>query len=407
MKICMIATRHSLDDARVVHKEALSLSNEGHEVYLILSCNANYEYLRNDGSVISTGKAPNGECEHLGLKVFGRPKLKGLAGKWKTYAELGRLAASLKADVYHAHEPDLSLAIALYAKHLLAKQDFTTYVVHDMHEYPPGPPVDNAFGLFKFVISPANMLWNKLSIKWVDHVFTANSIVRGYALILNYKMSADVLYNAPILRLFPQPTTKDWPSNGEKLLLCHEGSLHFNRGLKEMVGAIYHLRDAIKLYIVGDVFGEERDWLKREIKSKGLHDTIVITGWLPYQKVGDAMRDCHAGLILFRDGVNNRLAGPPNKLFNYMNAGLPVLSIDFPELRQIIMEEECGVLLYDQSVKSIINGIETLLKNSEKLKKMSRNGQRAIRKRYSWELMERKLIVSYDRICRKNILIND
>jgi glycosyltransferase involved in cell wall biosynthesis len=83
-----------------------------------------------------------------------------------------------------------------------------------------------------------------------------------------------------------------------------------------------------------------------------------------------------------------------------MNAGLPVLSVDFPEMRQIIMEEECGVLLNDQSVKSIINGIETLLKNSEKLKKMSRNGQRAIRERYSWELMEKKLLLSYDRICR-------
>ena len=80
----------------------------------------------------------------------------------------------------------------------------------------------------------------------------------------------------------------------------------------------------------------------------------MITGWLPYEKVSDAMRDCHAGLILFRECIENRMAGPPNKLFNYMNAGLPVLSVDFPEMRQIIMEEECGVLLNDQSVKSIL-----------------------------------------------------
>ena len=45
MKICMIATRHSLDDARVVYKEGLSLINAKHEVYLVLSCNDQFEYL--------------------------------------------------------------------------------------------------------------------------------------------------------------------------------------------------------------------------------------------------------------------------------------------------------------------------------------------------------------------------
>ena len=53
-----------------------------------------------------------------------------------------------------------------------------------------------------------------------------------------------------------------------------------------------------------------------------------------------------------------------------MNAGLPVLSVDFPEMRQIILEEECGILIYDQSVKSIIDAIEMLLANPENLSKM-------------------------------------
>ena len=306
----MIATRHSLDDARVVHKEAKSLINAGHDVFLILSCNNRYEYVRNDGSVIAVGKAPNGEVIHMRFRVFGRPKRKGLLGKWRTYLELSRLAADLKADVYHAHEPDLSLAIAVRAKYLLAKQGFRAYVVHDMHEYPPGEPADKSPQLLKLPILLAHILWNKLSMKWVDQVFTANNIVRGYALVLSYRMSVDVLYNTPSLKLFPQPATKSWPEKGEKLLLCHEGSLPFDRGLKEMVEAVYYLRDKVCLRIVGDVFGEERGWLKQEIEDKKLHDTIKITGWLPYEKVSEAINDCHAGLILFRDCIENRLAGP-------------------------------------------------------------------------------------------------
>ena len=396
----MIATRHSLDDARVVHKEATSLINAGHDVFLILSCNNRFEYVRNDGSVIANGKPPSGECVHMRLKVFGRPKRKGLSGKWKTYLELSRLAAYLKADVYHAHEPDLSLAIAVRVKYLLAKQGFRAHVVLDMHEYPPGGTADKSLQILKLPILLAHILWNKLSMKWVDQVFTANNIVRGYALALSYRMSVDVLYNSPSLKLFPQPELKSWPAKGERLLLCHEGSLPFNRGLKEMVEAVYCLRDKVSLRIVGDVFGEERAWLKREIEDKKLHDTITITGWLPYEKVSEAINACYAGLILFRDCMNNRLAGPPNKLFNYMNAGLPVLSVDFPELRQIILEEECGILIYDQSVKSIIDAIETCLTNPENLSRMSKNGQRAIRERYSWDVMEKKLLFGYERLSR-------
>lgn len=398
MKICMIATRHSLDDARVVHKEAMSLGNAGHDVFLVLSCNDRYEYVRKDGSIIAVGKAPNGEVIHMGLKVFGCPKRRGLWGKWKTYLELSSLAADLKADVYHAHEPDLSLAIAARTKRLLAKQGSHALVVHDMHEYPPGEPADNASQLLKLPILLAHILWNKLSMNWVDHVFTANSIVRGYVLALSHSTSVDVLYNAPSLKLFPQPGPKSWPAGEERLLLCHEGSLPFDRGLKEMVEAVYRLRDRVCLRIVGDVFGEERAWLKREIDEKKLHDVITITGWLPYEKVSEAINDCHLGLILFRECIENRMAGPPNKLFNYMNAGLPVLSVDFPEMRQIITEEECGILIYDQSVKAIVDVIETLLGDFDKLRKMGEDGQRAVRERYSWEIMERKLLLSYERL---------
>lgn len=394
----MIATRHSLDDARVVHKEALSLANAGHDVSFVLSCNDRYEYVRNDGSVIAVGKAPNGEVIHMRFRVFGRPKRKGLLGKWRTYLELSRLAAALKADVYHAHEPDLSLAIAARSKYLLAKQGLRACVVHDMHEYPPGEPADKSPKLLKSPVLLMHILWDKLLMKRVDQVFTANNIVRGYALVLSYRMSVDTLYNTPSLRLFPQPATKSWPAQGEKLVLCHEGSLPFDRGLKEMVEAVDYLKDKVCLRIVGDVFGKERGWLRQEIEHKKLHDTIKITGWIPYAKVSEAISDCHAGLILFRDCIENRLAGPPNKLFNYMNAGLPVLSVDFPELRQIILEEECGILIHDQSVESIIDAIESILSNPESMRKMSKNGQKAVCERYSWESMERKLLLSYERL---------
>jgi len=397
LKICMISTRHSLDDARIVHKEAMSLAAAGNEVVILFSCNHHFEYLGNDGRVIATGTRPNGETMHKGLRVLGRPKRQRLWGKWRTYLELSHLAFTIRADVYHAHEPDLALAIAIRAKRLLARHNHKALVVHDMHEYNPGEPVDKSPVWLKIPTLLIHMLWDKFTMNWVDYIFTANSIVTGYALVLSHRMNVDVLYNGPIMKLFEQSPPRIW-NDKDRLILCHEGSLPFDRGLKEMIEAIDELRDRVRLLIIGDLFGEEKKWLEREISRRSLKDTITVTGWLPYEKVGESLNDCHVGLILFRECMENRMAGPPNKLFNYMNAGLPVLSIDFPEMRRIIFEENCGILIQNQSVGAIIDGIEVLLSNSENLKQMGENGQCAIRERYSWECMEKKLLFGYEKL---------
>jgi glycosyltransferase involved in cell wall biosynthesis len=395
MRICMVALRHTLDDARVVHKEAHSLRAAGHEVVLLFSCDREYRFTRHDGQVIATGTAPDGETEHLGFRVLGLPRRQGLAGKWQRYRALARLAAAVQADVYHAHEPDLALAVALRARRTLAGQGKRALVVHDMHEYPPGGMVDSLPGWIKSPAHTALVGWDWSANRRVDHIFTANGVVRGYAQVLAPATSVDVLYNGPALRLFHQFPIQPWPGSDHPFVLCHEGSLGFNRGLREMVSAVERLRDRVRLMIVGDVFGAEREWLERELDARGLHHTIVRTGWLPYSQVGDTMRGSHAGLILFRASLTNTLAGPPNKLFNYMNAGLPVLSPGFPEMRRIIREEGCGVLVHDQSVEAIVRGIEALLRSPEELACMGSAGQRAIRDRYSWERMERVLLSAY------------
>jgi glycosyltransferase involved in cell wall biosynthesis len=402
LRVCVVCSRHSLDDARVVHKEAESLRAAGHEVILLFACNDRWEYTRFDGRVVATGIAPRGETTHVGCRVVGAPKRRGLLGKWRSYRELSELAASLEADVYHAHEPDLALAVAVRAKALLRRRGRHALVVHDVHEYPPGETVDLVAGWLKWPAHVAVRTWDRWIGRKVDHFFTANSIVRGYVLLrIDRRTPVDVLYNGPALRLFPQRPPERWPGPDTPLVLCHEGSLGFDRGLREMVAAVDRLRDRVRLRIIGDVFGAEREWLEREVAARGLDGVITRTGWLPYAEVGDAVRCSHAGLILFRDNLVNTLAGPPNKLFNYMNAGLPVLSIGFPEMRRIIREERCGALVEDQTVDAIVRGIEALLASPASLAEMADAGQRAVRERYSWECMERILLAAYGELGRR------
>ncbi|TMB98388.1 MAG: glycosyltransferase family 4 protein [Chloroflexi bacterium] len=399
LRICMVALRHSLDDARIVHREAQTLLALGHDVTLLFSCTEKYEYRRFDGRVLATGRPPHGETDYAGCRVVGVRRTRA-SGRWRTFREMVRLAATLEADVYHAHEPDLALAVAVRAGRIQGRRGKRVLVVHDMHEYPPGEAVDHLPWLLKAPAHLGLMLWDKLLSRSVDHIFTANSVVRGYALVLSQRAPVDVLYNGASLRLFPQRTPTVWTGQGP-LVLCHEGSLTFDRGLREMVAAVSHLRDRVRLRIIGDVFGAEREWLDAETERLGLDGIITRSGWLPYREVGDALAECHVGAILFRECLENVLAGPPNKLFHYMNAGLPVLSVGFPELRRIVLEEGCGVLVEDQSVDAIVRGIESLLRAPGTLPAMSEAGQRAIRDRYAWERMETILGAAYGDIARR------
>lgn len=391
----MVASRHTLDDARIVHKEAKTLAKGGHEVILLFSCTTDFEFNRLDGQAIAHGNPPEGESDYCGIKVFGVPKPRGFFRKWGYFRRFCQMAVKIEADVYQAHEPDLALAVALYSRRVLRRQGKKAMVVHDMHEFPPGEPFDRARGGLRFLTLFLYMVWDWYALRLVDHVFSANAIVRGYALVLRPRISVDVLYNGPSLQLFPQSSPRAWAGFPEKLILCHEGSLSFSRGLKEMVEAVDQFRDKIFLKIVGDVFGEEKEWLESEILRRGLEGNISRTGWLSYRKVNDEVAACHAGLIVFREEMGNRMSGPPNKLFNYMNAGLPVVSVNFPEIKTIVSEEKCGVLFGGQSVKSICLALTELLSDKARLKTMGENGQRAVRDRYSWEQMEARLMEAY------------
>ena len=171
MNVCMISTRHCVDDARIVHKESMSLKNSGHNVTLLFSCNSKGEFVRPNEEIIVAGKGKDNEAEYMGMRVIGFKKKQGIFGKMTTYLEISKLAASLQCDVYHVHEADLALAIALRTKKILKKKGKDSFVIHDMHEFPPGEIVDHTPSFMKKIVYLALVLWDKMLIKNVDYIF--------------------------------------------------------------------------------------------------------------------------------------------------------------------------------------------------------------------------------------------
>ncbi|MBU1873973.1 glycosyltransferase, partial [bacterium] len=236
----------------------------------------------------------------------------------------------------------------------------------------------------------------KNAIKYCDYIITANDVVRARSLIYNRFKLVDIISNVPNLTIFNEEGVKETNSS---IILCHEGSLSFNRGLKEMISLIEEQKYNLKLKIIGDIRGDEKKWLDEKIHNNpSLIKSIYITEWLPYEKVGAAIEECDIGLILFYPTINNMLAGPPNKLFNYMRYGLPIVTVDLPETRMVIRKYGCGLIVKNWDINTFIQSVKYLIDNPSEAKAMGQRGKEAIINELSWQKQGEKLLKIYDEL---------
>jgi glycosyltransferase involved in cell wall biosynthesis len=122
---------------------------------------------------------------------------------------------------------------------------------------------------------------------------------------------------------------------------------------------------------------------------------IEITGWIDYEKVHEYLTG-DIGIIFFEKAFNAYYS-MPNKLFNYINAGLPILSVQCAESSELITTNKIGVIV-ERDINSIREGLHELITNYDYYQQNVRNAQ----KLFSWKNEEIKLLSLY-----KNLLNHD
>ncbi len=104
---------------------------------------------------------------------------------------------------------------------------------------------------------------------------------------------------------------------------------------------------------------------------------------MPRSAALDLMNRSLAGLLLFQP-TGNHLESQPNKLFEYMAAGLPVIASDFPLWREIVEGHDCGICVRPDDIRAIAAAIDRLAGDPGLVERMGANGRRLIETRYSW-----------------------
>jgi glycosyltransferase involved in cell wall biosynthesis len=110
----------------------------------------------------------------------------------------------------------------------------------------------------------------------------------------------------------------------------------------------------------------------------------------------EALTEGDLGLILHRlcDLTHHTM---PNKLFDYMSVGLPVVATRMRPVARVIAAEGCGVLV-DDNAESVAQAIEGLLGDAELRERLGRNGKQALNERYRWDGEGRRLLRSVESV---------
>lgn len=104
-----------------------------------------------------------------------------------------------------------------------------------------------------------------------------------------------------------------------------------------------------------------------------------------------------AGLLVYQPARNHTEA-MPNKLFEFMAAGLPVIVSDFPLWKSIVDEAECGLAVTPTDVDAVRMACEKLLNDIDLGQQMGRNGRKKVLESFNWDVERVKLLDLYANI---------
>ncbi|MDR1526085.1 MAG: glycosyltransferase [Dysgonamonadaceae bacterium] len=326
MKITVSVTNDLVTDQRV-HKVCITLMQNGHEVKLV-------------GRRFRTSPELNRPYLFHRMRLcFNRSFL--------FYAEYTvRLFFYLltdKTDMYLANDTDTLVANFLASR---IRRKPLTFDAHEM--FPELPEVIQR----KFV----KTVWTKIEDCIFPRLKRTYTVCQSIADIYNqkYNMNMQVIRNIPFAQQENGTQTRQMArmdAKGKKILL-YQGAVNVGRGIEWMIDTMPYL-DEFVFYVIGD--GDILEELKERVKRAGLNDRVFFTGRVPFEQLPAYTACADIGINLLENKGLNYYYSLPNRIFDYIRAGVPVLASDFPEIRRIVAHYGIGTLVdcYDPSFLAV------------------------------------------------------
>ena len=129
----------------------------------------------------------------------------------------------------------------------------------------------------------------------------------------------------------------------------------------------------------------------------GLEGVVVLVPNVPANEIMKELNQARVGLVPSLP-VAKILRAMPNKVFEYMAAGIPIVSFDYLHIRDVVKTSECGILVAPNDIHEFSESIVFLLNNIEQAEMLGQRGGAAFRRKYNWELQMPGLLEFYSSI---------
>ena len=372
--ICIVTSVHPEFDARI-WRHATGLAALGIEVHLVCPWNVATSEVREGVHLHPFDRVQRRILRPLLIPMRVLPKVLKLLGK---------------VQLVHFHDIDLLPYMALLG---LARP-----VVYDVHENYPEEVLVRPYRFVPNAIRP--VLYHL--VRWGQWLFA--NMLKNVVLVVpsqrqdfwGGRLRIHCLWNYASERLadgriddylargkvvsFPGSQYKE---NGSLILLDIAAEVR-----KQVAGVVFRITDRFH----GDKAFREEFLAKRDMMA--LQETVLLVPNLPANQIMEELNLARVGVVVALP-VPKIFRAMPNKLFEFMAAGIPIVSFDYPYPRDIIDCGRCGYLVEPLDVREFSEKLVYLLTNAEQARVLGGNGAATFTEKYNWEAQMPKLLDYY------------
>lgn len=387
VSVHMLVWNDFCNDARVL-KEAQTLQAAGYAVVV--------------HAIHVPGKTPPQEVLQGGIEVrrvplrpFGKGRVQSFSGTkrislalqmlsrlWGHMVMLRRLVGA-QAGAIHAHDVNTLPTAWIAAKIIGAR------LVYDAHEISTSR--EGYTGLSKLVSTVESRLMPKAAGTITTTDARAKFFARAYhvsrPLVLQNRPRHQTHVSSQRIR-DELDLTQPWP------IILYQGGLQSGRGLERLLYVAPQVPDAYFVYIGGGRLEENLHDIRDELDLRNrvfFIPTVTLVDLPSYTASADI------GVQPIENTCLNHFTTDSNKLFEYVQAGLPVVASDLPEIRKVVRQYDLGVLVKPGDSDALAAALRQLVLDVEKRRRYAQNALLAARA-LSWEQQESELIALYRRL---------
>ncbi len=211
-----------------------------------------------------------------------------------------------------------------------------------------------------------------------------------------YHVLVKVVKNVPVYTPIVEQATSTIIFPTDKKILIYQGiGINIHRGAEELTEAMQYLDDSYVLYFVGS--GDVIDVLKATVNQLNLERKVIFTGKVPFQELQQYTRKAHLGFTLDKPISDNYIYSLPNKLFDYVHAGVPVIAARLQEVEKMITKYAIGTFVESHDPKHIADVIKASFDTPGRLEEWKANLPLAARE-VNWQNEEKVLLSIYAEI---------